>query len=96
MPRWTELAAEGWGPIETAAYDGTTEPEEIRRKQLDAVARAAFAHLRSYGNCCQSTLWALQTSLGFGDARACAAGPPPRWPVASQNAVRRADVYWAR
>jgi len=51
------------GPHERASYDGSTDSSEARAKRLDVIAKASFNNLRTYGNCCRSTLWALQTHL---------------------------------
>jgi C_GCAxxG_C_C family probable redox protein len=59
----TDLVVHTPGPREHASYDGRTDPAEVSAKQMDAVAKSAFDALRTYGNCCRSTLWALQIHL---------------------------------
>ena len=49
-----------WMPSRRASYDSQTAPAS-RDKVLDAIAWSAFASLAVYGNCCRSTLWAIQT-----------------------------------
>ena len=49
-----------WMPDRRASYDPQTDPAS-RDKVLDAIAWSAFASLAGYGNCCRSTLWAIQT-----------------------------------
>ena len=49
-----------WMPSRKASYDSQTAPAS-RDKVLDAIAWSAFTSLAVYGNCCRSTLWAIQT-----------------------------------
>jgi len=49
-----------WMPTPKA---GKTLPPVSREKILDAIAVQAFDSLDVYGNCCRSTLWAIQTHL---------------------------------
>jgi len=70
------LVAQIWGsrPIEPPSAE--TSLEESRRKLLDAIAQSAFTNLRTYSNCCRSTLWAVQTHLRLPDTgmiQACSA-----------------------
>lgn len=68
MTRIEEFATHIRGPHEHAAYDSSTDAAELRAKQLDAIAKSAFNNLRTYGNCCRSTLWSLQTHLRLDNA----------------------------
>lgn len=52
-----------WMPSRTERYDVLPFVMASREKILDAVAEAAFTNLGVYGNCCRSTLWAVQTHL---------------------------------
>ena len=73
MPEIEDLAPRIRGPREAAAYDGRIDPDELRAKHLDVVAKAAYHNLRAYGNCCRSTLGSLGTHLrleGAGALRA--------------------------
>ncbi len=58
-----DLTRQIWGPEEWAAYDATSSHLETQNKLLDAIAKSAFTNLRSYSNCCRSTVWAVQTHL---------------------------------
>lgn len=49
-----------WMPARQASADPAAPPGSPE-KILDAVAWSAFASLATYGNCCRSTLWAIQT-----------------------------------
>ncbi|MEW5827222.1 MAG: C-GCAxxG-C-C family (seleno)protein [Candidatus Bipolaricaulota bacterium] len=64
MARWQDVAEQGWAPRRRVPVESTA-PEEARDRQLDATARAAFDHLRAYGNCARATLWAVATHLGI-------------------------------
>lgn len=54
---------QGWMPARTARYDDFPFVAASRDKILDAIAQTAFTSLGVYGNCCRSTLWAIQTHL---------------------------------
>lgn len=47
-------------PRRCANYDPATPPA-ARDKVVDAIGWLAFCSLAVYGNCCRSTLWAIQT-----------------------------------
>jgi C_GCAxxG_C_C family probable redox protein len=52
-----------WGPKREARYDTMPFVMASREKILDAIAQTAFTGLAVYGNCCRSTLWAIQIHL---------------------------------
>ena len=52
-----------WMPARTARYDDLPFVAASRDKILDAIAQTAFTSLGVYGNCCRSTLWAIQIHL---------------------------------
>ena len=52
-----------WMPTRRAQYDVIPFVAASREKILDAIAQTAFTNLGVYGNCCRSTLWAVQTHL---------------------------------
>ncbi len=52
-----------WMPIRKAQYGSLPFVAASTEKILDAIAQTAFNSLAVYGNCCRSTLWAIQTHL---------------------------------
>jgi len=54
---------QSWTPERRGVYDSIPSVPATREKILDAIAQAAYASLGSYGNCCRSVLWAIQTHL---------------------------------
>jgi len=52
-----------WGPTRAAQYDVYPFVAASREKILDAMAQTAFSSLGVYGNCCRSTVWAVQLHL---------------------------------
>ena len=68
-----QFAEHRWGPKRRQdAGDGA----HTSGKYLDAIATSAFDNLRTYSNCCRSTLHAVQVHLRLPDAgslKACAA-----------------------
>lgn len=60
--RMTNLE-KGWSPKRCGVYDVFPSVPATRDKILDAIAQMAFANLGVYGNCCRSTLWAVQVHL---------------------------------
>jgi C_GCAxxG_C_C family probable redox protein len=63
MEAWKESLETRRMPPREATYDILTTPPASREKILDAIASQAFISLEVYGNCCRSTLWAIQTHL---------------------------------
>jgi len=53
----------GWMPTRVAKYDVLPFVASSEEKILDAIAQAAYTNLGVYGNCCRSTLWAVQIHL---------------------------------
>jgi len=68
MGRWKEELESSWMPRRRGDYDARPAIPGEREKLLDAVAEMAFGNLAVYGNCCRSTLWAVQTHLRSEDA----------------------------
>ena len=50
-------------PVRRAQYGALPFVAATREKILDAIAQTAFTSLGAYGNCCRSTLWAIQIHL---------------------------------
>ena len=70
MKTLDDLVTHIWGVEEHASYTGELNPENTQLKLLDAIAKSAFNNLRTYSNCCRSTLWAIQTHLRLPDTGA--------------------------
>lgn len=67
MKTLDDLVTQICGVEEHASYCGESTAENTQLKLLDAIAKSAFNNLRTYSNCCRSTLWAIQTHLRLPD-----------------------------
>ena len=54
---------QGWMPPRIGQYDVLPFVAASEEKILDAIAQTAYTSLGVYGNCCRSTLWAIQIHL---------------------------------
>lgn len=63
MDTWKTELEKAWIPRRRGDYDTRPAIPGAREKLLDAIAEMAFGNLAVYGNCCRSTLWAIQTHL---------------------------------
>jgi C_GCAxxG_C_C family probable redox protein len=63
MQRWKDDLEQQWQLKREAEYETPSSMLATREKILDAIAQSAFSNLSAYGNCCRSTLWAIQTHL---------------------------------
>lgn len=64
------LRQTGWWPTEHADRSPGGDPAGSHARVLDAMAQAAFTNVRTYSNCCRSTLMAVQQHLGLNDPAA--------------------------